>query len=487
MMKKLSLLTLALVLTAPALLFSSAGAEAAQELPTIQWATPPGAGYPYDAEQEQAVYDEFNEMFSQEIGAKIQVRTMSTGEGDPYHQKLTMLIAAGEPLDLMTVKSLFMSGVQMSLDGNHMPLEELLPKFAPKTWAAKKADWDPLTMDDGHIYLVPTDPPGMRRIFAEVLKKDVERYGWDLSKVRSYYDLKPFCEDIKANEPDRYPFGRLLLTNFYNHAGRLRIWQILYSRYIDPQGEVFNLYESEEWMDVLKDNREWYLNGYLPQDIAAMSGSEKKTLYNQGKIAMSFQWGWDGVIEFDSPAGTRIKVPISDNVRKVRPRWGNSYAVSANSDLGSECVKLMELMQTNADAVNLLAYGIEGRHYESEEGIWWIPNKESGYYPANAGIFGNPMVALQVEGAPKDRWDIYRRDLEKAVLPTLYAYTFNAEPVKTEMSNVQAVIQEYENPIRCGAVDPEEYVAKFNAELEKAGIDDLIAEVQVQVDEHLGK
>lgn len=64
-------------------------------------------------------------------------------------------------------------------------------------------------------------------------------------------------------------------------------------------------------------------------------------------------------------------------------------------------------------------------------------------------------------------------------------YCFVVDDVSTVYSSVSAVVSQYVALISTGAVDPEVELAEFNNALKAAGIEDVIAENQRQLDEWL--
>ena len=66
-------------------------------------------------------------------------------------------------------------------------------------------------------------------------------------------------------------------------------------------------------------------------------------------------------------------------------------------------------------------------------------------------------------------------------------YTFDPTNVSTALTAVSAVIGQYAPALECGIVDPEEKIPEFLDALKAAGIDDVIAENQAQLDALLSK
>ena len=76
---------------------------------------------------------------------------------------------------------------------------------------------------------------------------------------------------------------------------------------------------------------------------------------------------------------------------------------------------------------------------------------------------------------------VYKADREADPSPVT-GFTFDANPVKTELANCSAVISEFVPVLSNGAGDPAELLPQFLSRLENAGIDTIIAEKQAQLD-----
>ena len=63
-----------------------------------------------------------------------------------------------------------------------------------------------------------------------------------------------------------------------------------------------------------------------------------------------------------------------------------------------------------------------------------------------------------------------------------FGYSFDQQPVATEIAAVSTVIEQYTPSLNCGAVDPTEALPEFIDSLKAAGMDKIIAEQQKQFD-----
>lgn len=68
---------------------------------------------------------------------------------------------------------------------------------------------------------------------------------------------------------------------------------------------------------------------------------------------------------------------------------------------------------------------------------------------------------------------------------TAFGFTYNPQNVETELTALKNVQEKYRVSLETGAVDPEEYLPKYEEALKRAGLDKLIEEKQKQFDEWL--
>ena len=64
----------------------------------------------------------------------------------------------------------------------------------------------------------------------------------------------------------------------------------------------------------------------------------------------------------------------------------------------------------------------------------------------------------------------------------LFGFVFDSTNVKSEVAAVDNIVSKYRAIVGCGVAEPKETMAKINEELEAAGIQKVIDEMQKQVD-----
>jgi Domain of unknown function (DUF3502). len=162
------------------------------------------------------------------------------------------------------------------------------------------------------------------------------------------------------------------------------------------------------------------------------------------------------------------------------------YSVSAKSTKKEQAVAFINLINTDKALYNTMCYGIEGKHYVLKNGFYALPEgvtaEKVGYNPGTNWVFGYTYNAYLPEGADP-KINQLQLDFDKAATPEpALGFAFDSEPVKTQITNVQSVLEEYAPALESGVVDPTTGLANMLEKLKAAGVDEVIAEKQKQLD-----
>jgi putative aldouronate transport system substrate-binding protein len=148
---------------------------------------------------------------------------------------------------------------------------------------------------------------------------------------------------------------------------------------------------------------------------------------------------------------------------------------------------LLNLMYSNKEIVNLLAWGIEGQHYAKQPNNTLdfpqgLEASKSGYNLRQGWMFGNQLLKTPWASDGPDIWNNMAEFNKSSKKSKALGFMYNPEPVKTELAAINNVIQQYGMGLETGTLDPDEYLPKFNAALRAAGLDKVIEEKQKQLD-----
>jgi len=433
------------------------------------------------------IEQEISKLTKDKINATVKLKRI---ESAAWQQQKVLMFSGNEQIDIVfTGENQYISEVAQK---KLVPLDDLLQSHGKDIIAAFDPDVLAAAKVDGVTYGVPSirDFAAYPTILmqTELLKAE----GIDVSTVKTLEDMEPIFKQMQAKYPERSLIGKA--------AGGGSIAYPLLQTTIDPLGDmvgvltdtnelkVVNLYESQQYADFVKTLRKWYQAGFIPKDVATTSQTGRDYIKanvgfstpNKGKPGITTQTGtWTG------KELTEVKLaPAKMNTLTITNAM---LAIAKNSKDPERAMMFLNLLYSDKQIVNLLHWGIEGKHYKiNENGTIGFPDgvdaSNSGYNLRQGWMFGNQLLAYPWQTDSPDIWkqmDEFNRGAEKS---KALGFMYNPEPVKTELAAIQNVVQQFAMALETGTIDPEQNLPKFNAALKSAGIEKVIAEKQKQLD-----
>ncbi|MCY9693165.1 ABC transporter substrate-binding protein [Paenibacillus alginolyticus] len=430
------------------------------------------------------VQDEINKITKQKINATVKLLPI---DGAAWTQQVNLLLAGNEPLDLLMTSSFFNYSSQVA-KGQLRPLDDLLNKYGQGI----KSSLEPIFYDgtkiNGKIYGVAS----FRELVADygfIARKDLQdKYNIDLSKIKSFEDLEMVFKTIKDNEPGMSPLvqrsstttvvGDMMGSKADGLGDSLGVLML-----DDKNTKVVNLYETPQYKDAVALARKWYQAGYIMKD-AATTQESGFALVKAGKgfgyfsnMKPGFEIQEKGLTGFEMKA-VRLSKPIGGATGPI----AFMVSIPSNTKYPDEAMKLMNLLYTDADVMNLLDNGIEGKHYvKVKDGIIKKPDGAASGYTFNQWEIGNNSLTALWEGNDSDHWNHLKQFNMSAVYSPAVGFSFDAANVKTEVASVTNVINQYKAGLESGSLDPKA-LPEFIDKLKTAGMDKIVAEKQKQLD-----
>jgi len=423
------------------------------------------------------VQDEMNKQLEPELGIWLQMKTV---DSSAYKEKMNLVVSSGEKFDICFTANWsfpFMSNVT---SGAFIPLSELIDKEAPKLkQALPEYLWGSTTVDN-EIYAVPNYQILPTWFCLSTSKELKEKMNFDFSKIKDLKDLEPYLAAIKQEEPDLYPY----MPSYSNVE--MKYEQIYPTDFVvvgktDSGIKAINRFELPEFKDYIKLMHDWYTKGYIRKDVVGAS-SDSSSLLN---LKYAFFWGTikpGGEIEnMQKYKKEIVDIPMCDPYTQTSATARTLSAVSRTSDYPEKAIKLIEKINVDKDFFNLMAFGIEGKHYTKvSDNVVHIT--ESTGYKMDAWKFGNQFNAYYKEGQATDTWEKTMKLNDESTISPIWGFNFNPEPVKNEISQCSAVVTEYKF-LSLGAEEPDLNYSQFIQKLKDAGADRVTAEVQKQIDQ----
>jgi len=434
----------------------------------------PGPGAQPDQE---AVMAEINKYLQEKINTTLKLIPVEFGS---YDQKMNVVLSSGEEFDMAFSTLGWVLKYQENIGkGAFLPVDDLLAKYAPnlKDNTMPVKFWDDLKGPDGKIYGVPNYQIAAKARGFVVQKDIAAKYGLDPATVKTLADMEPFFEKVKNGEPDMIPFATK--DDFFasdKYTGPVTVARD------DKTYTIVNFNETPEYKAYLDLAHSWYSKGYINKDAATIK--ELDPLIKTGKAAAIFDMTMKpgGEAELASKFGGKevIYVPLT------QPEYtgvsGAITVINKKSKNPERAMMFLELMNSDKYLYNLICYGLENKHYKKLDDTFIELIPDSGYFPNTSWTFGNQFNAYLLKGQDPEVWNKTKALNESAFVPDTFGFVFDNSSVQAQQANVSAVEQEYYRGLATGMIDPAEHLPKFLAKLKAAGIDELIAEKQKQLD-----
>ncbi len=471
---------------------SSEAATPVDELPPVElnWYLP---GTPQkDTEQmEQAL----NEYLKDKINATIKLNLVDWGS---WSDKFPVLLASGDNVDIMFTAG-WSQFAQSVARGFFTDLTELLPKYAPNTYANLPKPLLNGATVNGKLYALPTSKEiahtygfGYSVELAEKfgVAEDLQKFETQMPKLE---DLEPILKKVKEQDSSISPLGGSVSQDYaaiftdFDPVGDQNIPGKLYP---NSDTKVINELETPEYLALLRTVHKYYKEGYVRQD--AISVKDESPFKKGQKIFLI-----SGVTkplaneELGSSYGYQMKqFSVSKPFITSNDTQGSMNAVATTSKNPERALMFLELVNSDPFVNNTLNYGVENVHYvkKGDNVIDFAPGvdaQNTGYNPNAFWEFGNQFLNYFRVGQNTAKWEQFKAYNDSGVPSKILGFNFDAEPVKTEIAAVINVKNELWPSIATGTVDPDENLSKLIDKLKKAGLDKIIAEKQRQIDEWL--
>ncbi|GIQ68019.1 extracellular solute-binding protein [Xylanibacillus composti] len=437
------------------------------------------------------VMAKINEYLKEKINATIDIQPIEWGQWD---EKVNLMIASQEPMDIFFTAQWSNYAVNVS-KGAFLELDDLLANTEAGQSIVNSLD--PAFINgskiDGKNYGIPTNKE-LAASAGYIYRTDIaEELGLNMDSVKSNADLGPILQKVKEAKPEMIPLFFRDGENFnvhylaeFDYLGDANIPGVLLKD--DPNGlTVRPRHEIDRYLENLKLAHEYFRAGYINQDATTttLSAQDAMKAGNVFMIPASLKPGKD--IETESATGLIGKlrqIEVTGATIATSETAGSMLAISRTSDNPERAMMFINLLHTDKYLNNLLNFGIEGEHYALNGDSMMTPTEKTADYAlGSAWMLGSMFLNNLWETEDPQKWEQYKEFNASGTVSPGLGFTFNAEPVKTQVAQIVNVRKEYDAQLDTGAVNPDEVLPRYIEKLEAAGLRDIIAEKQRQFDE----
>lgn len=441
-----------------------------------------------NTEELKRVQDAINEILLEKFNAEVTL--VEIGLGD-YVEKMNLMLATGKQVDILQGYTAFDTYVA---NGYFYPLDEYIDNILAPT-VELLGEYSTMAYSDGHYWGLPSlkdIAQGQGYVF---LKENVDACGIDINNVCGYEEFGELLYALKETNPDMAPLSGPLSPLFvYGESGsmldKLGSEELL-GVLLDPTNSttVSNLYEDERFTKTCEYAYKWAKDGLIIYE----GGTDHIGLV-RGGLAMGTQYVWTpkAATEASSTVGKEM-VFVNPSKCAALSTTSNyfTWCIGAGCEDPERAALVLNEFFTNKELSNLLAWGIEGEDYvivdeNSGSGVIAYPEGKDastvGYSQFCKFGFPNNFNQYVMEGTDPDLWanmDEFNRSSEVSMA---LGFSFDVTPVADQIAACTNVVNEYSFPLLTGQLNPSTALPEFQQKLADAGINEIIAEKQAQLD-----
>lgn len=428
--------------------------------------------------------EKLNEKAKADLNATVNINWIGWGD---FQTKYPLLLASGEPIDLIYA-STWTQFYAEAAKGAFLALEDLAPKYMPKSYAEITPEFMQQVTIGGHLYGIPAEfyQYGM---MGYILRGDLmKKYGFE--GIKTMDDYGKFLELVRDNDPEMTP-GDFISTSdsmenmLWREHGFQEISIPLVYDVREEHPKVINLYEEDYVLDFFKKMKEWSDKNYWSKSVlsnkdenAFANGLAASRVHNQDTWKSSYVGHPEYEAQFFFLSPYSIKTAAMQD----------GMAIPASAKNPERALMFLEKLRQDREYYNLMTYGIEGVHYEVTPENTLKALDPDGFAPEGYCSWGfkEHKFFITPEGMPDNLDEVNARLEAMSVSNPFVLFTPDFEPIKNERAAVASVYQQYAKPLIYGYVDnPEEGYKTLLEQLDVAGIKVMQQELQRQLDEYI--
>lgn len=438
------------------------------------------------------VWDAANKILLEKLNVHMDFNGLGWGD---YANKMQVMIASGDEFDLCFTAGWMNSYVTNSVKGAFYELDGLLAKspfynaLGEKFWQGAKVN--------GHIYAIPADQM-MASPNADITinKEYLDGVGINPDTIQTMDDVGAAALAIHKKYPDVLPliarWDQVPKGSDFFVAPRLpgSVWNF------NDDHTVVNLYKTDVFKNYIANTKKWAAEGLLG-GVEKVGASDVTPFKKAGQVGI---WMNEGIYPgSEAAASAKWGYPVYKRALKnldgsteylTSTGWSQNgmTAISATSKNPEKAFAAAILAQTDAEYLNTIVFGLEGRDYSVvSENPKTIKIAEKPQYTGTfTKAMGSPLLTYLLPGMPTDYVAQCRQINQTAKQPQDFGFVYDSSAVTAEIAKCSSVWDEYSLSFETGLYKDTDY-DNFIAKLDAAGAQKIIDDCQKQYDAWLAK
>lgn len=455
---------------------------------------------PLDESKTDAVEEAINAITEAEINTHVDIQWYAP---DPYAKQIPLMIQGNEKLDLIMYTPVPGAGFDsFKNQGQLQDISTLLDEYAPDVKSTLGELLDGTTIDGG-VYGVPCYRDMGSAEYITMRKDILDQLNLTekAQNMKSWTEFEEILTEVVANTElagignadaagtviSTQPFfmGADSFAENYGYDNLGDSYQMIYID--DATGKVGCYYFSEQYQQMMQRVRDWYNKGLVYKDSANNQEIGDSMIKNNVFFSDAQMCELGAEVSKKSATGYDVVcTKVTDAMLTTGSCLKFGFAVPVTATEPEAAVKFLNLLYTSEEVENTMAWGVEGRDWvRKDDGTADYPEgvtAETVQYHTADFLNGNQFITIPWAGSEPDFREQQKKSLTDAPVSKYMGFAFNQAGFEQKITDCYNVGETYRKVLASGSVDYESTYAEFTAALEKAGINDIVAAYQEQVD-----
>lgn len=465
-----------------------------------------GQEFPGLADVEAAI----NEITEPEIGATVTLDPIAAWD---LPSTSSLAITSNEEIDLMCILPM---GSNMDSITNYttknmlLPLDDLYEEYGADIKEAI-GELEKIGYVGEELYAIPANYYAGSGSSFVALTSELEQLGFsfDEEKIYTIEDVEKVLEAYKAAKGDGYysiagfadgDLPTLLAPT--DDLGSNAVGSLMNKGLNDTT--VVNKFATEKYKEVYDMIREWYNAGYINPDVISITDTWS-TLLSTGQYLGAFVAnngsGMDGMIVNEQSIGQDLTViRFEEDVATTTVASYGLWGIPVTCSNPEKTMQFLNMMYQNDDPskniANILSSGLEGVTYQVvetlDDGRLIIDyadgvDRMTAPYAGQVPIYGDALRSPKYTPVDEAMFDEMLEYNDTIKYSKAFGYSFDTSAYANQIAAINNVLETYRAQLAWGTVDVDTVLPQFLTELEAAGINDVIAANQEQLDAWLAE
>jgi putative aldouronate transport system substrate-binding protein len=455
---------------------------------------------PMDSSKTDEVEAAINKITEKKINAQVDLQWYDAAT---YGTQIPMKIQAKEKLDLMMYTPVpTASFASFSSQNQLMEIGDLLKKNAPDAVKALGTYLNGTTTSKG-VFGVPNLGPfsGHETI---VMRADILNQLGLTEKAKNMKSWTEYEEILKqvvakaqiAGIANADAEGTVISPMPYMNGSN----NFAENFYFDNLGEsnslvsvdektnkVISTFGSNEFQKVIERANSFYKQGLIYKDAATAKDYAQTLVKNKVGFSYIAQLESGAEVGIKSTTGFDIltaKVAPSKIATQMLRKWGFAIPVTAKEP--DAAAKFLNLLYSDEEVVNTLAWGIEGKDWvKDSKGMAAYPNgitADNVKYHTADFLYGSRFLIKPWVGSPENLRETQKKENDSAPISKYLGFSVDNTGLENVVTACANVVKQYKPSLVSGSADYKKVYPEFVDKLKAAGIDKLIEAYQKQLD-----